>query len=213
MRTVPPFLRIHELRSYSDSVYHFGDNMRTLESLPLPLQLEGPGWMKIFGQLESLCKSAGAWDTVSRHTSVRETHTDDGIPAPSGVNEFDTLRIPSRAGNPGLKWGSLSMSWPLWNFHSWRIPKTPLAVLPAKSLPNWRQVTLLFDSSFLYHWSWKSFVHACGIFLQWRHQRTTAADCPQLILASNPVTQSAEGFQWLLKFPVPHFWGCMTAGR
>jgi hypothetical protein len=54
----------------------------------------------------------------------------------------DTLRIPARAGNPGLKWGSLSTSWPLWNFHSWRISKTPLAVLPAKSLPYWRQVIL-----------------------------------------------------------------------
>jgi hypothetical protein len=45
------------------------------------------------------------------------------------------------------------------NFHSWRVYRTPLTALPAKSWTNWRQVTSLLDLSFLYHSSfeWKSF--------------------------------------------------------
>jgi hypothetical protein len=57
------------------------------------------------------------------------------------------VRVPTpfawaHVGNPGLKRGRLSMCRPLRHFHSWTPPSTPLAVLPAKSLPNWRQVIL-----------------------------------------------------------------------
>lgn len=89
---------------------------------------------------------------------------------PPAWMSFDTLRIPANTGNPGQYWGSLSVSWPLWSFHSRRLYSTLLTALPAKSWTNWRQVISLLGPSFLDHSSfeWKSFLRAFGIVREWR---------------------------------------------
>jgi len=131
-------------------------------------------------------------------------HNEDGIPVLAWIG-FHTLHIPAHAGNPVLNWGgSLSESWALWIFHSWRISRTPLAVLPATSIIYLTPGHSLFHSSFLYHSSfkWKSFVQASRISVEWH--ALTAADCPHF--------QSCVSNCWVLR-SVPDTASSFTRGR